>query len=85
MTNHTITIYRDSKSNPARMVRTWVFIVALIGTGAVLGSTAMQWIGFIILILICFAAVKHDLHKNSGLTIAQARARLDEIERDERQ
>lgn len=85
MTNHTITIYRAHKRNPARAVMSWAFIAAIIGTGAMLDSAAMQWLGFWVIITVAVAAAAHEARKDSRLTIAQARRRLDEIEQEERQ
>lgn len=83
MTNHTITIFREGKRNPAKAPMTWAFITAVIGTGALMDSAAMQWLGFVVIIFVALAAAAHETRKNSRLTIAEARRRLDEIEREE--
>lgn len=53
-------------------------VVGIIGIGALLQSGAMQWAGFIMLVL---AVTGRIIGKTKRLTIAEARARLDEIER----
>lgn len=58
-------------------------VIAIIGVGVYLQSAAMQWAGFamLALLLILKALVAPKLRT---LTIAQARARLDEIEAEPR-
>lgn len=58
---------------------TYLLAVALIGTGWFLGSTAMQWVGFLVLAIMALMVVSKD---NRGLTIEEARKRLDEIEQE---
>jgi len=55
-------------------------IILVIGLGVALQSTAMQWMGFLLVIMIAFSrATKHRRY-----TIAEARARLDEIKQQGR-
>lgn len=53
----------------------YVTALALMLPGWALGSSAMQWLGFFLFFVVVFARATRD-----GLTIEQARARLDEIE-----
>ncbi|CUH87332.1 hypothetical protein PH5382_01258 [Phaeobacter sp. CECT 5382] len=62
----------------ARLYFTLIPLI-LIGTGAVLESSAMQWTGFI---FTCFLALGVLVKRKSDqITIDQARTRLDELER----
>jgi hypothetical protein len=56
---------------------TYVLALALILPGVWLASSAMQWLGVIVL----FVALLTQAARKS-VTIEQARARLDEIEKD---
>lgn len=57
-----------------------VMFIALIGIGVYLESAAMQWVGAILgFLTIIGKAISH--HNKSKMTIAQARKRLDEMER----
>jgi len=56
--------------------------IILIGTGSALGSPAMEWLGFLCVIVVALSVVLHKALPKS-MTIAEARARLDEIERDQ--
>lgn len=51
----------------ARDAVTFVMIVGVIGTGRYLDSPAMQWIGFLMLILSAFARAM-SISKNSKMT-----------------
>lgn len=55
----------------------------IIGIGIAADSAAMQWSGFVILILSMFAFGMLIAKKDENLTISDARKRLDEIERRE--
>lgn len=59
---------------------TLVMIVSVTGIGVYLNSNAMQWIGFLILLIV---AVNRALSRygDGRMSIEQARRRLDEIER----
>lgn len=58
---------------------TFAMVLALIGIGIALDSAAMQWVGAIMAIL----AVMHrasEFRRQNTFDVADARARLDEIE-----
>jgi len=57
--------------------------VAVIGVGIASDSAATQWAGFVFLCLLLVVSVILHNQKNTGLTISQARARIDEIEERE--
>lgn len=66
--------FRASAANDAFMFAT---IVSLIGIGVLLDSSAMQWIGGLLgMITISVRAAG----KTKPMTIAEARAKLDELE-----
>ena len=55
--------------------------VGVVWIGVAVGSDAMQWMGFAALMVIAFARIAYEVQRESGgLTIAEARAKLDEIE-----
>lgn len=75
-----ITIKEPYYSKPwARAMRAVLIPIVLIGVGVALDSTAMEWIGFISTFLAL--AIVVGVKTNPGMTIEQARAKLDEIER----
>lgn len=57
---------------------------SVIGTGKMIGSEALQWSGFVtILLLIVISAIGkivENIEKTRGLTIEEARKFLDELE-----
>ena len=57
--------------------------VGVIGIGIWADSAAMQWAGFVMLAFLMIGLAVPERDKNKGLTIAEARRRLDEMERDE--
>ena len=57
-------------------------LVVVIGLGVYLESSAMQWAGFIFVALGIWGRAAAVLSKNRCTSIAQARQRLDEIERN---
>lgn len=57
-----------------------VMFIALIGIGVFLESNAMQWVGAIIGFIVIISRAMR-IAKDNRYTIAKARARLDEIER----
>ena len=61
-------------------ISTFCIFVGLIGLGWLLGSSAMQWAGFIIGCLYLLSRASGMSSKNK-MTIAQARKKLDELER----
>lgn len=54
--------------------------VAPISFGILTGSVAMQWVGFVFTMLFFAVVISLIIKQNTGLTIAEARKRLDEIE-----
>lgn len=54
-----------------------------IAVGIWTGSAAMQWMGFVCSLIIMFAVAAMLVRRDQGLTIAEARVRLDEIEAEE--
>jgi hypothetical protein len=64
-----------------RDLGTFAMFVALIGLGVLVESTAMQWTGAIIGFIAILA--RASSHRVLRLSIPEARARLDEIERVE--
>ena len=80
MSKTTIKIETTSKFHPLRAVWSASTMVAVIGIGVAVDSAAMQWAGFLVLMLTALAVGIVKAAKNDGLTIDQARARLDEIE-----
>jgi uncharacterized iron-regulated membrane protein len=53
--------------------------IALIGIGVLLDSTAMQWTGAVLGFLVIIGRMMR-VFKDSRVTIAEARKRLDELE-----
>ena len=81
----TININTNPRFRPLRALFVATTQIGVIAIGVVVGSTAMQWAGFILLglMLIAVVAVQQTKHSLTGLTIQEARDRLDEIERME--
>jgi hypothetical protein len=56
---------------------TFALFIAMIGMGVYLDSSAMQWVGALMGFV---TIISHAAKNKSRMTIAQARARLDELE-----
>lgn len=83
MSKHTITINTNQRFRPLRYVLTFGAQFGVIGVGVLVGSTAMQWMGFFFLCLM-FATIASKLaERDTGLTFDEARARIAEIEAGE--
>jgi putative effector of murein hydrolase LrgA (UPF0299 family) len=78
-----INIVTNPKMDLMRSVMQLLFITAIIGIGVVLDSRAMEWIGFIIVMIAGIGIVVNAVNKDSNLTIAEARLRLDDLEKKE--
>jgi hypothetical protein len=76
---HVIIITETVMQSWARDASTLAMFVALIGIGIWTDSIAMQWVGGVIGFLTIIAL---KASSRSRMTIEQARARLDEIERE---
>lgn len=61
---------------------TLIVIVLLIGLGVFLQSAAMEWIGFFMACVFLIGQATMRGRARKIFTIAEARRRLDEIERD---
>lgn len=53
----------------------------LVAPGIYFESASLQWLGFLTLVIILIGAIGMAVKRDTGLTIDEARARLDEIER----
>ncbi len=78
-----IEIKTNQKFKPLRVVSVILMMTSPICLGIATGSSAMQWAGFVLGGISVVAAAAAFGRTNTGLTIEQARARLDEIEQDE--
>jgi|GEM_PF-3591521 len=78
-----ITIKTNQRFRPFRTFYFCGMQVAVIGIGVLAGSTAMQWAGFIALLFMLFAIGKVLASKDEGLSFAEARTRIDQIEASE--
>ena len=77
----TVIILKDTLARSiVKTVAVFVMLWATIGFGVWVQSSAMQWAGFILSALVIMGLVQR-LHNDNRLTIAQARAKLDEIEK----
>lgn len=83
MKEPTVTVRTNPKFRPLRSIFTACIQVAVIGIGIVTESAAMQWAGFIVLILMALAIAIISAKKDEGLTISEARERLNELARKE--
>ncbi len=77
MTEVTILIRTNPVWNYARFWRTLGMILAVFLPGVFFDSSAMQWFGFLMLILIFVAFIAVQ---GQGVSIKEARRLLDEIE-----
>lgn len=68
---------------PLRMLFSTALEVGVIGIGVWVGSAAMQWAGFLALLLIALGMANGYGRRNDGLTPDEARARIDQLERGE--
>lgn len=84
MTEHTITIITRTKFKPLRAAYAVSLQLLVVGVGIWTDSPAMQWVGagFLLILLLAMVAVSRP-HEGKGLTIEEARARLDQIEADQ--
>lgn len=80
----TIIIKTNGRFRPWPAIYFALAQVGVIGIGIVSDSAAMQWSGFVMLGIILLAAAISANEKRKGLTIAEARAVIDEIESRER-
>lgn len=80
----TITILTDPKFRALPAVYRLLVQVGVIGIGVAVDSLAMQWIGFIAVIIMVLALATKDKRRREGMSIAEARQELDEIERRDR-
>ena len=80
MTDVKIEIQTMPKVSLVRVVTLPLMQVAVIGVGIAVDSAAMQWSGFVFLCLLVLMLAVYFAAKNTGLTFAQARARIDELE-----
>ncbi len=74
-----IVVHETVAKSLARDAGTFATVVGIIGVGVWCGSSAMQWVGAIMLFV---AACFYPFTKSKRLTIAEARRRLDEIEQN---
>jgi hypothetical protein len=58
----------------------YALLFGLIGLGVFVDSAAMQWAGFVVAFLALVGMAATAEKRNKGLTIAEARKRLDELE-----
>jgi len=65
-----------------RDIGTLILFAALIGLGRILGSTVMEWVGALVAMFAITSMALRPMMRNR-LTVSEARARLDEIERGE--
>lgn len=78
MTSPTVIILKEPLlSSIASDLFTLAMFAAMIGLGVYLQSTAMQWAGAVVFFI---STIVMAAARGSRLTIAQARAKLDEIE-----
>lgn len=78
---HEITLYnRTARNRFHSFILFGPLPVATIGLGVLFESPAMQWWSFVLTILLILGFATVAMKKNKGLTIEQARKRLDEIE-----
>ena len=77
-----ITIITNPKLKPLRVIYSTLWVGALIGVGIAADSAAMQWMGFVITIVLFVGLAIQANNKDEALTLEQARKRLDELERN---
>lgn len=78
MTENTIIILKEPLMDSiAADLVTLATFSAMIGLGVYLQSTAMQWTGAVVFFM---GTIGMEAHRREHLTIAQARAKLDQIE-----
>lgn len=63
-----------------RLITGLALTMAPIGVGIAGDSTAMQWLGFVMGILILLVAAKADADRHTFSSTAEARAHLDKID-----
>lgn len=74
-----ILIRETAAESWTRDASTFVLVVAIIGVGVLLGSSAMQWVGALMAFIVITARAT-SFRKQHTFTVAEARKRLDEIE-----
>lgn len=78
-----IEIKTNPKFRPLRAIYVFAVVFGIFGAGVAADSAAMQWFWFAFLLLWFLAMVRCYADENTGLSIAEARKRLDEIEAEE--
>lgn len=72
-----IKIITNPQFNVARFALSIAAQIGVIGVGVYTQSEAMQWCGFLVLVLLVLGLIARD---NKGLTFDEARAKIDELE-----
>lgn len=78
-TDNVILVHETALQSWARDAGTFATIAGLTATGVLLDSAALQWVGAIMGFCAVFAR-SSGVVQRSRMTVAQARAKLDEIE-----
>ncbi|MEL6467067.1 MAG: hypothetical protein AAFQ58_19065 [Pseudomonadota bacterium] len=76
----TIEIRTNPKFRLGRSLYSLTTVFAVLGSGIIAESNAMQWAGFVLLAVLAIALSATTAKRNSSLTIEEARKLLDEIE-----
>lgn len=78
-----IVVHETMAKGIVRDATSFATVFAMCGVGIFLESAAMQWVGGILALLVIFSQASRVSGKNNRMTIAQARARLDELEAEQ--
>ena len=78
-----ITVRTKGKFKPLRFASVMLLQVGIISVGIYADSQAMQWAGFVFFVAGAVSFAHQEVKREEGLTIKEARARLNEIEAEE--
>lgn len=78
-----IIINTNPKINLRKIMIIPAMQLVLIGIGVIVGSTAMQWMGFVMFWILLLAISIVNIRRESGLTIEEAKKLIEELEKNE--
>lgn len=78
-----ITILTAPRFRPWRMATAIGLQLGVIGVGILAQSVAMQWLGFLVFLLMLAALVNAEMKRSTASTVPEARAILERIARED--
>lgn len=79
-----IKVMTAPKWKPLRASYVFALQFIMIGAGVLADSPAMQWMGFVMVILCGIVAIAMQADRQGAMSIDEARKRLDELEAEQK-